>query len=385
MVPYHKADKGILYYGDAFNISKSIQPNSIQCVVTSPPYWGLRSYFNSDENQLGLEKTPELYIHHLVEIFKGIRKVLHPTGTVWLNIDDTYCVPSTKREGELGMKPGVPAKNLIGIPWRVALALQADGWWLRCDNIWNKTNCHPEPVRDRPTRSHEYVFLLTKKSHYFYDKIAVYEKLQHGDHFAGDRSKVATESGGMFKGGHDQKRKLTGKNRRSVWNIPTDPTTDPHYAAFPSQLAALCIRAGTSLKGCCSKCGNPIKRIVEDKDKHHWTEKRGKGDKWAAGKVWGRNDGGGSYTNELTTVGWEPTCKCAAGTKPCTVLDPFAGRGTTLMTAEMLNRNWVGVEITKESCELAKQNLINRKSGLKPITKVPDGLFKGDEIDITLK
>lgn len=385
MIPYYKTKKGVLYYGDAVDIPTRIKPNSVHCVVTSPPYWGLRSYFSSDENQLGLEKTPQLYIEHLVKIFSGIRKVLHPTGTVWLNINDTHCVPSTKREGELGMKPGVSAKNLIGIPWRLALALQADGWWLRCDIIWNKTNCLPEPVKDRPTRSHEYIFLLTKKAHYFYDNVAVYEKLQHGDHFAGNRQKIAIESGGMFKGGHDRKNKLTGKNRRSVWNISTEPTTDPHYAAFPSKLAALCIKAGTPLKGCCSKCGNPIKRIVKDLDERHWTEKRADGDKWATGKVWGRNDGGGSFTNELSTIGWEATCKCCVKIIPCTVLDPFMGRGTVALTAETLGRNWVGAELGEESCELIKQNLTNRKVGLLPSTKVQDGLFKGDEIDIEIK
>ncbi len=299
MIPYYKTKKGVLYYGDALDIPTRIKPNSVHCVVSSPPYWG--KIIHGVEGELGLDETPLIYIDKLVKIFRGIREVLHPTGTVWLNIGDTNCVPSTVRESELGMKPGVPAKNRIGIPWKAALALQADGWWLRCDVIWYRRNSPREPVQDRPTYEHEYLFLLTKKAHYFYDQVAVGLPLKHGDHYAGDREKKKVESGGMFRADPNAKKnKLGWKNLGSVWDIPTKGRTDAHYSAFPDELAARCIRASTSLKGCCAKCCAPIKRTIE----------KGDGD------------------TPPITVDWEPTCKCGANIIPCTVLDPFMGRGT---------------------------------------------------------
>jgi len=361
MIQYFKNEHGTLYQGDALDVGSVVEPNSVHCCVCSPPYWGLRSYFNSDDTQLGLEKTPWIYVEKIVSIFREIKKVMHPTGTLWLVIDDTYCVPSTKREGKLGMKPGVPMKNMIGIPWMVALALQKDDWTLRCDIIWDAPNKKPEPMKDRPTRSHEYVFLLTKKSHYFYDQIAIYEEIKHSNIFAGDRSKIKIESGEMFDGGYDRKNILEGKNRRAVWSINTEPNSDPHYAAFPSKLAARCIKAGTSLKGCCSKCGNPIVRVMDDVPI------------------------AGTNSTMSTTVDWKPTCKCNAEVVPCTVLDPFTGRGTTAMAAENLGRKWIGIEITPESVELAKQNLLTRKLGLRPLKDVEDGLFQKDEMDIAIQ
>lgn len=345
MKSYYKNEKGILYHGDALDITKEVEKNSVHCVVTSPPYWGKVIY--DDINGLGLEKTPQLYLNSIVNIFKEVRKVLHPSGTVWLNIGDTRCVPSTRREGELGMKPGVKAKNLIGIPWKVALALQEDGWWIRSSIIWYRTNSPREPMNDRPTDEHEYLFLLTKKANYFYDKVPLLQKLKAGDHFAGDRDKIVIESGGMFKGGHNRKGKLEGRNIGSVWEIPTEARTDPHYAAFPSELVKRCIKGGTSEKGCCSKCGAPIKRIYEREDE----------------------------SDIPKTLGWEPTCKCSATTKPCVVLDPFMGRGTTALVAEDLSRNWIGIEKGEESCELVRNNMQSRKYGLIPVVEPQKGLF----------
>jgi DNA modification methylase len=355
MVPYFKTKHGILYYGDAIDIPTRIEKNSVHCVITSPPYWGKVAY-TDNLNQLGLEKTPKLFIEQMVDIFRGIKEVLHPSGTVWLNIGDTNCVPSTKREGELGMKPGVPAKNRIGIPWKLAFALQEDGWWLRGDNIWYRRNAPREPVKDRPTYEHEYVFLLTKKAHYFYDQVAVYQPLKTGDRYAGNRRKKVTESGGMFDSGHNRKAKIAGRNLGSVWDIPTEGRTDAHYAAFPSKLVARCIKAGTSREGCCTVCNAPYKRIIERSNED----------------------------NIPTTTGWEPTCKCHADKKPCTILDPFMGRGTTALVAAELKRKWVGVELNDESCELIKQNVINRKVGLLPVVKTSGGLLDLNKIDISI-
>jgi DNA modification methylase len=329
--------------------------------VCSPPYWGLRDYFSSDETQLGLEKTPDLFVNHLVGIFREVRKVLHPTGVLWIVIDDTYCVPSTKRERELEMKPGVPEKNLIGVPWKLAFALQKDGWWLRCDVIWNATNKMPEPMKDRPSRKHEYIFMLTKKSHYFYDDLAIQEKIKAGNHFAGDRSKVPRDSGGMSQSGHSIKKELLGKTRTSVWNIPIEATDDGHHAAFPSKLVSLCVKSSTSRKGCCAKCFAPIVPIVSD---YRTT---------------------GSYETPREIIGWEPSCDCGAEPIPCTVLDPFAGRGTTLMMAEKLGRRWIGIEVTKEASEIIRQNMITRKFGLKPITEPTNGLLSKEEIELEIK
>ena len=357
MIPYFKTKAGTLYYGDAMDIPTRIEPNSVHCVVTSPPYWGKVSYLDGEINQLGLDKTPKLFIENLVEIFRGIKTVLHPSGTVWLNIGDTNCVPSTKREGELGMKPGVPAKNRIGIPWKLAFALQEDGWWIRGDNIWYRRNSPREPVRDRPTYEHEYVFLLTKKAHYFYDQVAVYQPLKAGDKYAGNRRKIITESGGMFHGGHNRKAKLAGRNLGSVWDIPTEGRTDSHYAAFPSKLVEQCIKAGSSQYGCCTICNAPFKRIIERE-----------------------------YEDSLpVTTGWETDCKCNSGKKPCTILDPFMGRGTTALMAEQLKRKWAGVELNDESCELIKQNIVSRKFGLLPELKTSGGLLDLTSIDISIK
>lgn len=357
MVPYFKTDKGILYYGDASEISKHVKPDSVNCVVTSPPYWGKVDYLEGDTDQLGLEKTPKFYTEHIVDIFKEIKKILHPTGVVWLNIGDTNCVPSTKRETVLGMKPGVAAKNRIGIPWKVAFALQDDGWWLRGDYIWYRPNSPREPVKDRPTYEHEYVFLLTKRANYYYDQVAVFQPLKAGDHYAGNRDKIIIETGGMSHGGHNRKNKLMGRNLGSVWTIPTQGRTDSHYAAFPDKLVTRCISAGTSFKGRCSICHTPIKRIVKAKDEDSVPE----------------------------TVGWEPDCKCNASIEPCVVYDPFMGRGTTALVAESLNKNWIGSEMSDEFCELIKKNLLSRKYGLEPTTEPKKGFFKLTEDDIAIK
>ena len=364
MIPYYENKNGVLYNGDAIDVATWVKPESVQCIVTSPPYYGLRDYFSSDETQLGLEKTPDLFIEHLIEIFREVRKVLHPTGTLWIVIGDTYCVPSTKRERELEMKPGVLEKNLIGIPWKLAFALQKDGWWLRRDIIWYAKNKMPEPVKDRPVRKHEYIFLLTKKPHYFYDDIAIQEPFENGSsesEYMGERSKVVRDTGGMFKAGQPIKRKLLGRAKHSVWMIPIEATDDGHHAAFPSDLVKICVKAGTSEKGCCSKCFAPIVPVIPD---YRITK---------------------SYETPREIIGWEPSCKCDAEIIPCTVLDPFAGRGTTLMMAEKLGRRWIGIEVTKEASEIIRQNMITRKFGLKPITEPANGLLSKEEIELEVK
>ena len=281
---------------------KQIPDNSIHCVVTSPPYWGLREYRENGkalEGQIGLEKTPEEFIEKMVAVFREVRRVLRPDGTCWINLGDSYASgkgtcfnpgggdsslgKDKKSEGahplDRGNKSdleasGLKPKDLVGIPWRVALALQADGWWLRSDIIWSKPNPMPESVTDRPSKSHEYIFLLTKSARYFYDADAVRE--------AHKPESIERDKHGWsaaFKGRHTQpgeKRPHSddhngfcnpaGRNLRSVWTIATQPSPFKHYAIFPEKLASRCIRAGTSEWGCCKSCGAPYVRVVE-KDK----------------------------------------------------------------------------------------------------------------------
>ena len=218
-----------LVVGDARRVLADFPDDHFQCVVTSPPYWGLRDY--GIEGQIGAETLVDDYLADLVALFREVRRTLRPDGTLWLNIGDSYTSggrtwrdTDAKNKGR-GMDyraptpEGLKPKDLIGVPWKLAFALQADGWYLRTDIIWNKPNCQPESVKDRPTRSHEYVFLFSKSERYFYDWEAVKEP-------AAD-----TKQG--------------KKNRRTVWNINTEPYPGSHFAVYPRALARLCVQAGS--------------------------------------------------------------------------------------------------------------------------------------------
>jgi site-specific DNA-methyltransferase (adenine-specific)/site-specific DNA-methyltransferase (cytosine-N4-specific) len=218
-----------LVVGDARNVLASFPDDHFQCVVTSPPYWGLRDY--GIDGQIGAELKVDDYLADLVALFREARRTLRPDGTLWLNIGDSYTSggrtwrdTDAKNKGR-GMDyraptpDGLKPKDLIGVPWKLAFALQADGWYLRTDIIWNKPNCQPESVKDRPTRSHEYVFLFSKSERYFYDWEAVKEP--------------ATDA--------NQGK----KNRRTVWNINTEPYPGSHFAVYPRALARLCVQAGS--------------------------------------------------------------------------------------------------------------------------------------------
>jgi DNA modification methylase len=264
-----------LLVGDVRDKLSDLPDASVQCVVTSPPYWGLRDY--GVEGQLGLERTPEEYVTNMVAVFSEVRRVLRDDGTLWLNLGDSYnaqqgqqnlaasavstrggghkagsvSYTSTRRATPPGLKP----KDLVGIPWRVAFALQADGWWLRSDIVWSKPNPMPESVTDRPTKAHEYLFLLTKSAAYFYDADAIREPVSETPGAAAwrrlfDPAKQAKEASlhaeGM-KGGNDGARDpfATARNRRSVWTIATQPYSGAHFATFPEALVEPCILAGS--------------------------------------------------------------------------------------------------------------------------------------------
>ena len=306
-----------IYQGDVINRLKDLPDRSIQCVVTSPPYWGLRDY--GVEGQLGLEPTPELYVENMVEVFREIKRVLKDDGTCWLNLGDTYSAQRWTKKGldyteaqpMNGMKDnwraiaptkysGLPDKNLVGIPWRVAFALQSDGWYLRQDIIWHKPNPMPESVQDRCTKAHEYIFLLTKSANYFYDADAVREPVaessigrlnQNIDQQVGTtRANGGKKSNGNLKAVGDIEK---GRNKRSVWTITTKPYKEAHFAVFPPKIPELCIKAG-------SKEGD-------------------------------------------------------------IVLDPFFGSGTTGWVAQRLGRKWIGIELNAEYIKIAEKRFAQRE------------------------
>jgi len=269
--------------------------------------------------QLGLEPTPEKYVEHLVEVFREVHRVLRDDGTLWLNLGDSYA-NDTKWGGQTTGKhaaglhgapvgrgkrsTGLLAKNLVGIPWRVAFALQDDGWYLRSDIIWAKPNAMPESVKDRPTTSHEYIFLLTKSQDYFYDHEAILEPFTNT----------------VFVPTFDNTPRKGERNKRSVWEINCRAYTGAHFAVFPEELPATCILAGTSEKGGCSSCGAPWKRVQSDE--------------------------------------WTPTCSCkGADLMPCLVLDIFAGSGTTLAVAAGRGRSYLGIELNPEDLSLIRDRL----------------------------
>ena len=334
-----------LYHADARQLP--IQDESIDCVVTSPPYWGLRNY--DLDNGIGLEPTIEEWITNIVLVFREVWRVLKPTGTVWMNLGDSY--------GD---------KQLLGIPWHVAFALQADGWYLRSDIIWSKPNPMPESVSDRPTKAHEYIFLLTKNPRYYYDADAIRENLEEITRLANSfrdggvytQGRSYNNSGETGKATHaDTEHMGVGRNKRTVWEIPTQPYPDAHFATYPEKLVEPCILAGTSEKGVCAKCGKPWERIVEASG---GTIGQGWHDH-ANDLIRGMRDNSKGKSTDGTYKrqhkGWQSTCNCNADIVPATVLDPFVGSGTTLAVAQRLGRKGVGTDLNKDYLTLAEQRL----------------------------
>lgn len=357
----------------------TLRPKSIQCVVTSPPYWNLRDY--QTNGQIGLEATIADYLAKMVEVFQAVRRVLRDDGSIWVNIGDSYLAQQGKGwngqermdDANLNIRckhpEGIGPKNLLGMPWRIALALQADGWYLRSDIIWAKPNPMPESCTDRPTKSHEHMFLLTKNPRYFYDAVAVREDGPTYTRKAGTNRPFGVPLLSRFggKGGFgDSDVTTVGRNLRDVWTIPTQPQKEAHFATFPERLVEPCVMAGTSEKGCCPKCGAPWERVVEDiKKRPIATLKGGKYESSRSNRStlahsnWhdGRDDA------VMETTGWKPTCKCSeADPVPCTVLDPFAGCATTGKVALALGRKFIGIELNPEYCKLAKKTLRRQES-----------------------
>ncbi len=385
----------ILHQGDVLARLRELSDESVHCVITSPPYWGLRDY--GVEGQLGLESSPEEYVRKLVDVFRQVRRVLRRDGTVWLNIGDTYfgswgnyggqnrgqgsqreithgsAVPNPAYDGLESYRPPsasphpiLKPKDLVGIPWRLAAALQADGWWLRSDVIWAKPNPMPESVTDRPTKSHEYLFLLARSDRYFYDseaikEIAVGEAPGNTTH----KGQTAFENGDVHmrtKSGLTEMVAFARHNKRSVWTIAVEAFPEAHFAVFPTKLVEPCILAGTSEHGCCSKCGAPWIRIVQRS--LAFQSGSGRSGNTPEGKYAGSAQAeSGEYDIRLgpvvttATIGWEPSCKCEAEITPCTVLDPFNGAGTTGLVALRLGRSYIGIELNPEYVAMSERRV----------------------------
>lgn len=307
--PFWQDDAGNrLWQGDCRSVLASLHEKSVQCVVTSPPYFGMRKYSKSNEGkEIGNEKTVEEFVETLVGVFRGVRRVLRDDGTLWVNLGD----------GFLGGKRGGTA----GAPWRLALALEEDGWTLRQDVIWYKTTAMPDgSATNRLVKAHEYLFLMTKAggSGYFFDAEAV--------------------------------RNDTGSLRRSVWSVANRGYKGAHYAVFPPEIPRLCTLAGTSQAGKCPQCGSPYSRkTLREGGKRVAVEKAADRDRsfgWSRNGINGGLDG---KPQKVVTLGWEKSCSCSLNPPtPCIVLDPFCGSGTTVAVAKSLGRVGWGIDLSEE-------------------------------------
>ena len=402
-----------LIVGDCRETLATLPDKSVHCVITSPPYFGLRDYgtatwqggkedcdhsnFSAEltcegcgaqriDSQIGLEPSPAEFVENMLIVFREIHRVLRDDGTLWLNLGDSYAGsgkgrnadgsanvdPNSKQATSLGTilgtlhkatPDGLKPKDLMGIPWRVAFALQADGWYLRQDIIWHKPNAMPSSVTDRCTTAHEYLFLLTKKPRYFYDAEAIKEPAVYaGDNRGarGDARRGTTYNSMSGSTG-------THRNRRSVWSINTKPYKGAHFATFPPTLVEPCIKAGTSEFGCCAECGTPYIRLVEKGEPvlQAWSAKGAGQYDIETGEMrrTSREDGSTlKHVVPTVTVGWERGCDCETDqVVPCTVLDPFAGAGTTLAVAKELGRYGVGCELNPEYAKLIEKRLAEVK------------------------
>ena len=317
MRPHYQDEHVTLHHGDALAVLTDLPDRSVDCIVTSPPYFGLRDY--GVDGQIGAEPSPAEFVAALVAVFREARRVLADDGTLWLNLGDSYVHKKASgpqgRDGERATRTftadaaggwsGLPDKNLLGIPWRVAFALQDDGWILRQEIIWSKRNCMPEAVTDRPSRSHETVFLLSKRPRYWYDADAIREdsdpdQQAHNDRYAkvyeaqADRAASTGQPGNVNSAGIHTRPGKPGRNARSVWTISAQPFAEAHFATMPPNLAERCIQAG---------------------------------------------------------------CKPGG-----TVLDPFSGSGTTGLAAARHGRRYVGIDLNRDYLALSLRTRLAQPS-----------------------
>lgn len=392
-----------VHLGDCRDVLPTLPERSVQMVVTSPPYYALRSYLRADDpnkaREIGAEPAPDClawarqeppcgrcYVCTMRQVFGAVWRVLRDDGVLWLNLGDSYTGSGKggnpadspyagfwgNQERERAAQPagkpetlGLGGKQLLGIPWRVALALQADGWVLRSDVVWAKGNPMPESVQDRPTRSHEYVFLLSKQPRYFYDADAIKEQAtwhrtnnpewQH-QRAETNAQKHPTNRNGK-SAGFTQWSTEQGRNARTVWHINTTPYPGSHFAVFPEALAERCVRAGSAAQAC-PTCGAAWVRVVERTEE---LDASAKGSRFDAGKT-GVNGGGRVQAGERyvkVPAGFSPACACEGndGSARSVVLDPFGGSGTTGRVAERLGRDAVLIELNADYAALHDERL----------------------------
>lgn len=363
--------KVCLYLGDCIESAKKLPSESVHTIITSPPYWGLRDY--GVEGQIGLEESFDEWLSKMVELFEELKRVLHKSGTLWVNMGDSFNASATRgsfgdqsKHGyvEHGYKKesikGLHKKNLIGQPWKLAFALQESGWILRSDIVWYKTNAMPESITDRPTRAHEFIFLFSKKERYFFNWLANEDKPvsshRSGNGFNRKERLKFIDPDGTVRG-HDQEwMPSNAKRPRSVWDIPTKPFPEAHFATFPPELPRRMIRLGTSDHGCCANCLSPYEPIIEKDGSTYHGGKRKRAD--APGAVVSASSV--FRTGEATQYkigGWKQSCKCNAEIKSCIVLDPFSGSGTTGLEAVRNQRDYIGFELNPEYLQMSEARL----------------------------
>jgi DNA modification methylase len=323
----------------------------------------LLQYFESAE-------CGDCYVCRMINVFREVRRCLRRDGTLWLNLGSTMAASRSyqvrdNKHVEVGndmaatVPKGFKPKDLIPIPWMVAMALQRDGWWLRSDIIWAKPNPMPESCTDRCTKSHEYLFMFAKSANYFWDAEAIREP------YTPDSRKVTTVQSGNgaigLKGISERERWAhAGRNKRTVWTVATEAYGGCHFATFPSKLITPCILAGTSARGCCPKCGAPWERIVEKsggttgKSWHNHENDLGRGQRGGddgnvAADAWSRGD------YKVETTGWQPGCTHGLDPVPCTVLDCCAGSGCSGMVALELGRKAVLIELNPAYVKLIEE------------------------------
>lgn len=344
----------------------------VDCIMTSPPYWGLRDY--GVDGQLGLEKHPKEYIENLVKVFRESKKVLKDSGSLWLNLGDTYFgswgnmsreqtkdypkgrPPSSYAQKDVWLKP----KQKMLIPHRTAIALQDDGWLLRNEVIWHKPSHMPSSVRDRLSNSFEYLFHFVKQKKYFYDLDSIREPHKTKGKTRGMTKKLfggttANREGRVLdNGGYSE----AGKNPGDLWSINPKPFPEAHFACYPTTLCSKPLLA-TCPNEVCKKCGVARERIIKkepskwkDKSRKHKTEVTNFFNK----KGSGGNPGGNWKRTKEETIGWSD-CGCGKGFEPGVVLDPFVGSGTTLQEAQNQKKAGIGIEINKEYIKLIRKRL----------------------------
>lgn len=405
--------RAVIHQGDSLEVLRTLPSESVQCCITSPPYWGLRSY--GVDGQYGLEKSPAAYVEKMVEVFREVRRILRSDGCCFINLGDSYCgggrgngyggKQDTNR-GTINMAdsiipPGLKPKDLCEIPSDVVRALRADGWWLRSRIPWLKRNAMPESTTDRPCTAVEYVFLLTKSARYFYDgeAVKVLGAGVSGGACFGKQDDGAADAKAQSRT-YERPTYASRSRRNADWFFESwqglyeegegplafvvNPTVfkQAHFATFPVGLVLPCIKAGTSEKGCCPTCGASWDRIVVRRAPEFDGSKYGQRAVDASG---GALDGGtarstlgspnGKLVGQYETASWRPGCECniedllSQGDRlahglciprdpvPCTVLDPFAGASTTGVAALQLGRRFVGIELNAEYVKMSVERM----------------------------